>query len=432
VKRRGALMALAAGLAGCAGDHAAAPDAATSDTTGWRLVGEFEPQPRALWLAGAAGHDTITAGLVAALHRHVPLRCLVQDAAAEQRTRALLNAQGPGAVTIDFVHEPLASFFVRDLAVFARGPAGASGLVDLRWTQYGVPAWCERRHAGDAAEATACAQRTDLAREGFEPALARALGLRLLRSGVAAEGGGIEANGAGLLIANEALFRSRHPGLALAQIEARLLRLPGIEKVIWLPEGLAEDPLLRATITGDHIAWGTGGHTDEFVRFAGPRTVLLAWPDDDTASRHPVARITRARMERNLRILEASTDVHGQPLQVLKVPMPRPIERRVFLSAMPDPGRSRQWSADHFPPAEQRWQGQPLTEVAVASWLNFVLAPGVVVLPDYRPHGSPRALHERVVRVFEQAFPGRELHFVDAISANWVGGGLHCATLNQG
>ncbi|MFY7907337.1 MAG: hypothetical protein ACOVO0_14475 [Burkholderiaceae bacterium] len=34
-------------------------------------------------------------------------------------------------------------------------------------------------------------------------------------------------------------------------------------------------------------------------------------------------------------------------------------------------------------------------------------------------------------RVVEQAFPGRRTVFVDAISANWVGGGLHCATLNE-
>jgi agmatine deiminase len=427
MKRRAALASLAATLAGCASDRTQgdAPD-------GWRLVGEFEPQPRALWLAGSAGHEVITTGLVAALHPHVPLRCLVPDAAGEQRTRALLQARGLGHVAIDCVHEPLASFFVRDLAVFARGPAGESGLVDLRWTQYGVPTWCQRRHAGDAAAAAACAADIDLSRDGIEPSLARRLGLRLLPSAVAAEGGGVEANGQGLLIANEALFRSRHPGLTTPEIEARLKRLPGITKVIWLPEGLAEDPLLRATVTGDYIAWGTGGHSDEFVRFASERTVLLAWPDDDIASTHPVARITRARMERCLRVLEAAGDAQGRPLTVLKVPMPRPIERRVFLSAIPDLGRSRQWSADHFPPAERRWQGQLLTEVAVASWLNFVLAPGVVVLPDYRPYGSPRTLHERVVRVFEQAFPGRQLRFVDAISANWVGGGLHCATLTQG
>jgi agmatine deiminase len=422
LRRRELSALLAAPLVGCASDPAV-------DGAGWRLVGEFEPLS-ALWLSFGAGHETLTAGLVAALHPHVPLRALVPDAAAEQQLRALLQARGLGAVALECVHEPLASFFVRDLAVPLRGPRGEPGLIDFRWTQYGVPAWCTRRHA-DAAIAAACAADIDLSRAAVESALARRMGWRLHRSELAIEGGGIEANGQGLLIANEALFRSRNPGLALPDIEAALRRLPGIRKVIWLPEGLAEDPLLRATITGEHIAWGTGGHTDEFVRFAGPRTVLLAWPDDDIANAHPVARLTRQRMEQNLRILERAYDADGQPLKVLKVPMPRPIERRVFLSAIPDAGRSRQWSAEHFPPSEGRRQGQALIEMAVASYLNFVPANGVVVLPDYLQHGTPRALQDRVQRVFEQAFPGRQQRFVDAISANWVGGGLHCATLHQ-
>jgi hypothetical protein len=54
-----------------------------------------------------------------------------------------------------------------------------------------------------------------------------------------------------------------------------------------------------------------------------------------------------------------------------------------------------------------------------------------VVLPDYVPHGTPPQRQERVQRVFEAAFPGRRIAFVDPISANWVGGGPHCATLNQ-
>lgn len=430
MRRRRALAAfgaLGASLAGCT----LPPPAAEPGWPGWRLVGEFEPL-KAMWLSGIAGHEAITVGLVAALHPHVALHCLVPDADTERTMRALLAQRGLATVPLRYLQVPQASYFVRDLAVFTRGPQGEGGVLDFGWTQYGVPTWCARRHAGDARAVALCAADADYSRDGFEAAFAQRLGLRLQRSSVAIEGGGVEANGQGLLIANEALYRSRNPGLALPAIEAALLRLPGIRKVIWLPEGLAEDPLLRATITGDYIAWGTGGHTDEFVRFAGPRTVLLAWPDDDDATRHPVARVTRQRMERCLRILEGASDADGQPLTVLKVPMPRPIERRVFLSAIPDAGRSRQWSAEHFPPAEGRRQGQPLLEVAVASYLNFVAANGVVLLPDYLPHGTPRARQDRVRRVFEQALPGRELRFLDAISANWVGGGLHCATLHQG
>jgi len=427
----GLTAALTAALTtGCAApppNGAGAGDDEAPPPEGFRFVGEFEPVST-VWLSHDVGHEALSAGLIGALHGHVALRLLVADGQAEARARTFLQSRGLPALPL--TREPLASFFTRDLAVFAHGPQGALGVVDFGWTEYGVPAWCRRRHA-DPAAAEHCAGNADFARAGVDRAIAAHAGARLLRTPLAMEGGGVEANGAGLLVVNEALWRSRNPGLGRAALEAALLRLPGIRKLIWLPEGLAEDPLLRATIVGDHVAWGTGGHTDEFVRFAGPRTVLLAWPEDADAAAHPVARLTRQRMARNLAILERAGDADGRPLEVLKVPMPRPIERRVFLSAIPDMGRSRQWSAEHFPSTEGRWQGQALTEMAIASYLNFVVANGVVVLPDYLPHGTPRALQDKVRRVFERAFPGRKLVFVDAISANWVGGGLHCATLSQ-
>ena len=189
--------------------------------------------------------------------------------------------------------------------------------------------------------------------------------------------------------------------------------------------------LLRGTITGAHVAWGSGGHTDQFVRFADERTVLLAWPDDADVAAHPVARLTRQAMQRNHAVLAAATDQRGQRLRIVKVPMPRIVQRRVVLDVNADRELSEAWNTDYFAPREGRRHGQPLWQVATASYLNFVVANGVVVLPDYRPHGTSPQQQERVRRVFAGVFPGRRIEFVDAISANWVGGGLHCATLSQ-
>ena len=231
------------------------------------------------------------------------------------------------------------------------------------------------------------------------------------------------------MIANEALWRSRNPGLTRAEIERELRRLPGIVKVIWLPAGLAEDVHLRATITGPYVAWGAGGHTDEFVRFADERTILLAWPDE--ADTHPVSLLTRARMARNHALLVNASDVRGQRLRVVKAPMPRIVQRRVVLEDDADSDRSEAWRVDYFADKERRRAGDGLWQVATASYLNFAIANGGVVLPDYVPHGTPAAQQERVRRLFESVFAGRRIGFVDAMSANWVGGGPHCATLNQ-
>ena len=426
-------------LAGCAGRPAPQDDADSvlpSDPPppGFRIPGEFEPV-RAIWLSFDAGHEDLTVGLVRALQPHVALKLLVADDAAAVQATARLRARGVSLQGITVLTHPLASFFLRDMAVFSAGPGPdgqpALGAIDLRWTNYGAPAWCARRHADHPAEAARCAAATDLAREGLDVAIAQLAGARVQRSRLAMEGGGIELNGQGLVLANEELYRQRNPGRSRAQLEADLLRLPGVRQVVWLPGGLAEDVHLRATITGRYVAWGSGGHTDEFVRFADARTVLLAWPDDADVATHPVARLTRARMQRCHDVLVRVRGADGRPLRVLKLPMPRLIERRVLLSADADTAWSAQWTADFFPAAEGRRQGDALLQVATASYLNFVVANGVVVLPDYLPHGTPRARQEQVRRMMAAAFPGRQIVFVDAITAHWVGGGLHCTTLSQ-
>jgi agmatine deiminase len=103
----------------------------------------------------------------------------------------------------------------------------------------------------------------------------------------------------------------------------------------------------------------------------------------------------------------------------------------VFLSAAADTAFSREWTAASFPRHERRRNGDWVMQVASASYLNFVVANGVVLLPDYLPHGTPRAVQQRVQAVAEQAFPGRVVRWVDAVGANWVGGGAHCASLSE-
>ena len=400
------------------------------DVGSFRLTADFEPQA-AIWLGWDNGHETLTLDLAQALQPFVPLRLLVRDDTMVDAARSALQRRGLGHDTIRFMRDPLASYFVRDSAVFAVGAGARLGVIDFRWSQYGLAAWCRHRHAGEPARLAACSAAVETERDGLDRAIAAHTGARLFTSRLAMEGGGVECNGRGLLIANEALWLSRNPGLDRAAIEAELLRLPGLRKVLWVPEGLAQDPLHRSTIVGHHVSWGTGGHTDEFVRFADARTVLLAWPEDSEAAVHPVARLNRQRMQRCFDVLSAATDADGQPLRVLKVPLPKVIERRVFLSAAADVAWSKEWTADFFPPSEKRRQGDPVLQVASSSYLNFVVANGVVVLPDYRPHGTPKVWQDRVVRIFETAFPGRQLRFVDALGANWVGGGAHCATLSE-
>jgi agmatine deiminase len=399
------------------------------DPQGWRIPGEFERQ-RALWLGFDDSLVSLTMTLVRLLAPRVPVNLLVADDGLATRARAALAREGLAAAPVRVLVHPLAMFYPRDGAVFATR-ASRLGVIDFQWNEYGTPAWCRRRHADDVTRAATCATAPDLRRGAFDVALARLTGADRLASELVHEGGAVESNGQGLLIGCEAFARTRNPELSRAELDRLHRAIPGVQRVIWLPEGLAQDPHLRGTVTGRYVAWGTGGHTDEFVRFADERTVLLAWPDDAEAQRHPVARLNRQRMQRNAEVLAAARTVDGRPLRVLRLPMPRVIERRVVLSASADRGFSDQWTADFFPAAERRREGDVLIQVATATYLNFILTNGLVVVPDYRPHGTPRSVQQRVQQLLEQAFPGREVVFVDALVLNWLGGGLHCASLHE-
>lgn len=411
--------------------------------TGWRIPGGHEPGTR-IWLSFGGGHEALTLTLIRTLQSaKVPVGMWVASAQDQATAAESLREAGIVPGTLRWAQTTGVFFFLRDATVFAQGPKGEVGTVNFRWSHYGTAGWCARRHAGDAKAVASCTPKFDPLREGLDAAMGRELRRqtsqasgtaragRTFDSDIALEGGALESNGEGTLIANEAFLRQRNPGRSRAQLENSLKRLPGVRHVVWVAEGLAEDPQMRASITAQHVGWGTGGHTDEFVRFADTRTVLLAWPDDEDAKQHPVAQLTRRRMEKNLALLQAARNAKGERLNVVTVPMPRPIQREVVLQEDADTNWSEQWRAADFPPSEGRKPGDVLLQMAVASYLNFVTAPGVVLLPDYLPHGTPAERQARVEKLFAAVFPGHRIVFIDAIGLNWYGGGLHCATLNE-
>jgi agmatine deiminase len=400
------------------------------DVGGYRISAEFEPT-KAIWLGYDVGHKELTVALVKALKPYVSLKLVSVDAANNSSARDLLVSNGIALDNVEFLTEPKSLFFCRDVAVFANAPKKPLNAIIFRWQYYGMPGWCKRRHGEKSERLNECIGAAVSNKNDFGEALARQASVQTLQSNLIIEGGAIETNGKGLILANESLVMQRNPGRNRVALEHEYLALPGVQKVIWLPEGLAEDPHLRATIIGNYVGWGTGGHTDEFVRFTDARTVMLAWPNDADVATHPVARLNRQRMQRCFNVLSKATDVEGKRLNVLKVPMPKVIERPVFLTALADGARSAEWSADYFPDAERRREGDRLIQVAAASYMNFIIANGVVVVPSYIAHGTPRTTEARVIKMFEAAFPGRKIQLIDAIGANWVGGGPHCATLRE-
>ncbi|MCB9896759.1 MAG: agmatine deiminase family protein [Planctomycetes bacterium] len=371
----------------------------------------------------------IAAEMAEALMPHVRLEMLLPDDESLEKTRAALSDAGIAVDAIGFAVDPQATLFLRDGAAFLVDDEGALAVLDLAWNQYGVPGWCERLYADDPDALAQCLTFVDASRDALDRSIARACGAAAVACPLFLENAAFEVNGRGVLLISEPLALERNPGRTRDEIERVLLDVPGITKVIWLAEGLAQDPLEMSTLDGPYVGMGADGHTDEFVRFADAHTILLASVDAQRAAEHPIDRIDRERMLHNRAILAAATDQDGRPFRIVDVPLPSVLERKVVLAPRED--TTSLWNEALFPASEGRRAGDEVIHVASASYLNLVIANDLVLVPSFVEDGTPAAVQDEVRRTLEDAFAGRTIRFVHAAAFTWDGGGPHCATLSQ-
>ncbi len=192
------------------------------------------------------------------------------------------------------------------------------------------------------------------------------------------EGGGIDANGAGLLLATEEWLLSavqvRNPGLTRPDYEQIFSDWLGVRRTIWLGEGCAGDD--------------THGHVDDVGRFVAPDTIVLAVEDDPADENH-------ARSVDNLRRLElAARDPEIGPIRVVRLPYPR----RVIMAG----------------------------ERLPASYANFYIANGVVLVPTFNDPNDRMALN-----VLAELMPRHQIVGIHAVDLVWGLGTVHCLTQQE-
>ncbi|BAQ74125.1 peptidylarginine deiminase [Pseudomonas sp. Os17] len=205
------------------------------------------------------------------------------------------------------------------------------------------------------------------------------LGLDCFGTPLANEGGAIHVDGEGTLITTESVLlnRNRNPGLSKAEIEAIFQRLLGVQKTIWLPG----DP---DHVTGDM----TDGHVDGICAFARPGVLLVdATRDQDSV----YAEVVRE----NRRALELARDARGRRFELIEL-----FEASAAVNSQ--------------------------AEVFCASYTNFYLANGAVIMPAYGI-----AADEEAAQVLARAFPGRQVVPVRINHLAHGGGGVHCITQQQ-
>ena len=422
---------IAASVSGCRGNLLSGLSAPPKGLLN-RVQAEWEPTA-AVWIGADVDRPefmAFTANLVKTLLPIVPVKLLVPSVDAQAKATGALRSQNfTNGRLQTFVH-PDALFFVRDPFQFMLNGDGKAAVVDLGWNTYGMAEWCGRyRFPSEPERARACGDYAKTDQGKLDRWVGDQLGTASHSVPLVMEAGGIELNGDGLLLVSESLAVQRNQNLTKAQLEAVFRDIPGVTKIVWLGEGLVEDVHIKGTITGNYVGIGTGGHTDEFVRFADSNTVLLAWVDEEEAERHPLNAMNRQRMIANYAILSRTTDTRGRPIRVIKVPLSEIVERVEVLAAKSfDP---LAFAANSFPTSEGRKAGDRVTRVAASSYLNYLVVNGHLILPTYVEDGTSRTKERRVEDIFRRAFPGKSIHWIRATDVNWGGGGIHCATNSE-
>ena len=325
---------------------------------GLRMPAEWSPHERTLiaWPARRAlwgdRYDE-----ACAVHAQVARVVLASEpvtvVAAPDDEAAARLACGPG---VDVVAIPIDDSWARDSGpIGVVGPGGRRAVVDFVFN-----GWGEKFAPWDRDD--------DLAAR-----LAEYLDLPRYRAPFVLEGGAIAVDGDGTLIATEQclLHPNRNPGLTRAEIETGLQRYLGVERVVWIPFGLADDD-------------DTDGHVDNVACFVAPGVVLVQGCDDPSRPDHE-------RLVINRRCLDGARDASGRAIEVVEVPV------------LPLVGTGR---------------GQ-----RAVPYLNYYVANRTVVVP-VAGHRSD----QRILDLISSFYPGREVVAVPGAALAHGGGGVHCIT----
>lgn len=196
------------------------------------------------------------------------------------------------------------------------------------------------------------------------PRLSETAGLTARRHDWILEGGAIDVDGTGLAVTTEQclLNPNRNPEMSREQVEARLRADLGIERLLWLGQGLRNDH--------------TDGHVDNLARFVGEGRIAIPVTDGADDPNADIYSDAKARAE-------------AFGLEVVALPSPGLVTRD--------------------------------GEIVPASYMNFYIGNDAVVVPTY---GA--ANDEAAVAAIGALFPDRKAVGVRADHVLTGGGSFHC------
>ena len=399
------------------------------------MPAEWEPHD-AVWLGWEdefVEYYPVVVEIIKTLLPHVQVKVAVDNDSLMREAKKYLSLNGIDSNSLKFYLMPGDRYWIRDHgAAFLVNEKGDLGVADFGWNLYGYGEWLKVKYDNNSDSVNKyLKKRANNTTGSVDSLMAVNEKAVITKTSVFHEGGAIEVNGKGTLILCEAIVFNRNPGIEKEVLETEFKRVLGVNKIIWMKKGLADDPHhFFRRITGNYIGGGTGGHTDEFVRFVNPTTIMLAWIDEKEKDANPINQMNYERMNENLRILEQSTDQDGRPFKIIKVPLPDLVVKQVVARLETD-DTTLDVETSSFSRSEAPKIGDTVLRVPASSYMNYLVTNGLVIIPTYIQEGSSKEKEEAVRQIFQTQFPGRQIVFINAMPLNWSGGGIHCSTQQQ-
>lgn len=408
------------------------------------MPAEWEPH-EAVWLGwnnDCALYQQPIIDIVKALHRKVSVKMIADSPSALDNLKAKLSDNGTDVSKILFYIIPDNKLWMRDHgALYLTNKKGQKKVTDFGWAFYGDPVFLRMTYGelGKVEESSVSEYRNHLYKTGQVDSIMGSLdGYPIIKSPLNIEGGAIEVNGKGTVIVSEPVLLERNPTLSKTKIESELKRVLGVSTVIWMKMGLLEDPKNFDKIVDNFYGWGTNGHTDEFVRFVDDNTILLAWIDEDEKDLNYFNQKNYERMNANLATLQKARNQDGKPFKIIKVPIPDPIYLTttivdVYDNDFTDQNDKSKWkvSKSIMPSGHNLVVGNTIHWVASASYLNYFVTNGTILLPSYTNEHSSMKKERKMMSILQSVFPKREIVLIDAMNLNYFGGGIHCVTQQE-
>jgi agmatine deiminase len=324
------------------------------------------PHNRGDWPGKFATVPWVYVEIVRRILPHEKVRILVNSPAHEAKARRVLQRAGALSDDVEFFSIPTNRAWARDFGPLyvRRGPASLLAIAGFRfnaWAKY--PDWeldCE------------------VSRKISEATGRPLIPVDFRGGSFVLEGGSIDVNGRGSLIATEECLldqevQARNPGAGRVDVESVLRESLGAAHVLWLSRGIAGDD--------------THGHVDDLCRFTGPRTIVLCREPDPADQNH-------RPLEENRERLEGCRLEDGSRPELAFIPMPSPLFHA----------------------------GQRLP----ASYANFYIANGTVLVPTFNDPNDRQALG-----ILADLFTGRTVVGIHAVDLVWGLGTLHCLTQQE-